>query len=390
MVNMIVNHSVKVLLVEDNLAEANLYQEFLKQNNSQEFSLFHTQGLQDTLQEISQNNYDLILLDLSLPDSEGLSSLTVLLEKVPSSAIVILTNTNDEELAIESVRLGAQDYLVKRQINPDLLIRSLQYAIERKQTLERLRQINQELEDRVAIQTAELVKVAEMNYIKSEFFSMFSHDIRNPLHTIQLAAQILQKSDEKLTMEKKKAHLEIIGSAIKNMSYLLDEISFISQSNTTRLKVQLSHLNLPEFCRQLVEESKFAALDNQVEVEFNLNGDFSQTIWDKNLLRHILSNLLVNAIKYSAPHSKVVFDLIRQEKTAIFRFQDQGIGISLTDQQYLFQPFYRGENVGKISGSGLGLAIVKKCIEAYAGEITVSSEIGIGTIFTLVLPVSTL
>lgn len=378
---------VKILLIEDNLAEARLLQEFLKQSPSKEFSLVHVQRLRDAFYELSQQNYDVILLDLTLPDSQGLSSLPLLMSQAPSTPIVVLTNINDEELAIEAVRQGAQDYLVKRQVNPDVLVRSVQYAIARKQVLEQLRTVNQTLEITVEERTAELEKAQELYQFKTEFVSMLSHDIRNPLNTILLAAGLLQNNDDKLTQEKKLNHLKMIRSAIKNMAQLLDEVSFIGKADSGKLQCQLYSLNLEAFCHQILEDTHLTALEKRVTIEFTSSGDFSSTLWDENLLRHILGNILSNAIKYSYPDSKVKFELTRQEKTATFKIQDWGIGISTKDQNQLFIPFHRGENVSGISGTGMGLAIVKKCVEAHGGEILVDSKIDVGTTFTVTLPV---
>ncbi|MFM2063218.1 MAG: hypothetical protein RLZZ507_2888 [Cyanobacteriota bacterium] len=383
---MAVTCSVKILLIEDNLAEARLLQEFLKQAQSKEFSLVHVQRLRDAFHELNQQSYDVILLDLTLPDSQGLSSLPLLISQAPSTPIVVLTNTNDEELAIEAVREGAQDYLVKRQVKPDVLVRSVQYAIARKQVLEQLRTVNQTLETTVEERTAQLEKAQELYQFKSDFVSMLSHDIRNPLNTILLAAGLLQNNDDKLTQEKKINHLKMIRSAIKNMAQLLDEVSFMGKADSGKLQSQLSPLDLEAFCHQILEDIHLTALEKQVTIDFTSHGDFSSTLWDEGLLRHILGNLLSNAIKYSHPDSKVNFELIRQDKTAIFRIQDWGIGISKKDQNQLFIPFHRGDNVGGISGTGMGLAIVKKCVEAHGGEILVDSQIDVGTTFTVTLP----
>jgi signal transduction histidine kinase len=110
-------------------------------------------------------------------------------------------------------------------------------------------------------------------------------------------------------------------------------------------------------------------------------------LWDESLLRHILNNLLSNAIKYSPLGGTVRFQLIEQQKTVVFQIQDEGIGIPKEDQQRLFQPFHRASNVGKIPGTGLGLAIVKKCVETLNGEISVHSEVGVGTTFAVTLPI---
>ena len=378
--------SVKILLIEDNLAEARFLQEVLKTSTLKQFSLLHVKRLHEALDRLKEEYFDVVLLDLTLPDSQGLESLIPLLDQVPSLPIVVLTNTNDDELAIEAVRQGAQDYLVKRQVNGELLVRSLRYAIERKQVLEGLREENETLEIQVQERTAELLKAKELNQLKSEFVSMLSHDCRNPLTTILASAGLLQDSEHRLNKEKKRALFQQIRSASKNMVQLLDEVLLIGKADSGKLQCQLAPLDLEQFCRQLVEELKLAATQKHLTLTFNSQGKFNGTVWDERLLRHILSNLLANAIKYSRPGSTVQFELIGQEKAAIFRIQDRGIGIPPEDQKQLFHPFHRGGNVGAIPGTGLGLAIVKKCMEAHGGQISVESEVGTGTTCTVTLP----
>ncbi len=386
-----IGSSIKILLIEDNLAEARLLQEFLKQANKSEFTLVHVKRLRDALVLLSNCtgincSFDAILLDLTLPDSQGLTSLTPLMSQAPSVPIVVLTNTNDDELALEAVRQGAQDYLVKRQVNVEVLVRSLRYAIERKQALEALRAVNQALEIRVEERTAELVKAQELNQFKSEFVSMFSHDIRNPLNTILLAAGLLQNNDDKLPKEKKLTHYQLIRSAIKNVSQLLDEVSLLGRVDSGKLQRDFTLLDLKDFCCQLLEEAQLVTAEKHIKLVFTTSEQLGEALCDENLLRHILGNLLSNAIKYSYPNSNVYFELLFQNQTVIFRIQDEGIGIPQEDQKQLFEPFHRASNVGTIPGTGLGLAIVKKCLETHGGEITVNSEVGVGTTFTVTLP----
>ncbi len=383
--------SVNILLIEDNLADARFLHEVLKQPKFKNFSLFHVKRLKEALNLLEKSSqvsvcFDVILLDLTLPDSQGLDSLQPLMECDANLPIVVLTNTNDNELAIEAVRQGAQDYLVKRQVNDDSLLRSLRYAIERKQTLESLHTLNQTLKEKVDKCTLELVKAQELNQFKSEFVSILSHDIRNPLNTILLTAGLLQNSDEQLSKEKKLTHFQMIRSAIKNMALLLDEASFIGKADTGRLRCQISPLDLQDFCSEIIKGIKISAKYRNIHITSILPEIDFEVFSDENLLRHILDNLLTNAVKYSPPGSTVHFELNFTEESIIFLIQDWGIGIPNQEQQQLFQPFYRASNIGMIPGTGLGLSIVAKCVDALQGEIEFNSQVDLGTKFIVKLP----
>lgn len=153
---------MSMLLVEDNLAEARFLAEALKGTVLSRCHLAHVKRLGEALEQLRTDHFDVVLLDLTLPDSQGLASLDSVVQQSPSLPIVVLTNTNDDELAMAAVRRGAQDYLVKRQVNQEILVRSLRYAIERKQGAEALREANEILELRVQARTAELRTANEL------------------------------------------------------------------------------------------------------------------------------------------------------------------------------------------------------------------------------------
>lgn len=229
-----------------------------------------------------------------------------------------------------------------------------------------------------------LEKEKELSQLQLHFFSLASHEFRTPLSTILMSAQLLQHFNGEWPQAKKLRNVQRIETAAKNMIHLLDDILTINRAETGKLEFNLKLLDLEKFCRNLVEEMQLTA-SNRYTITFSSQGSCKNAYMDEKLLRSILSNLLDNAIKYSLQSSNVHFTLVGEQGKATFRIQDEGIGILPADQQQLFEPFYRGKNVDSIAGTGLGLTVVKKCVDLHGGKITVDSEVGVGTTFTVTL-----
>ena len=377
---------VSILLIEDDVAEARLLQEILKNFDFNQFILTHVQRLQTGLNQLKKTKFDLVLLDLTLPDSQGLASVELLVNNFPHLPIVVLTNTNDNQLAIEAVRQGAQDYLVKRKINIEVLVRSIQYAIERQKASDLLRETNENLTRQIQEKTNELMKAKEINHFQSELVSMFSHDFRNPLTTVLSCTELLHNKNDLLSEERKVYLFQMLKNASKNMVQLLDEVLLVGQTESDTFQCNLTKLNLELFCLELCEQLQLNADKKQLKIVFEPQGKIPQAAWDESLLRHILGNVLANAVKYSPDGGRVLFQLISHSDKITFRIQDWGIGIPAKDHQNLFEPFHRASNVGRIPGTGLGLAIAKSCVEAHQGQIQLDSTVGRGTTVIITLP----
>ena len=225
----------------------------------------------------------------------------------------------------------------------------------------------------------------EINEIKTRFISIASHEIRNPLHTISAFAQILlHRSSHKLTEEKKQEFYEKIKNYVKKTTDILDDILLLSRGELGKQKINPICMNLTNFCEQIIQENQFI---NKNIINFFCQDKHITACIDEKLLRHVLTNLLTNAIKYSPKGSPIDLELISNEEEVIFQIKDKGIGITPEDQQHLFESFYRASNVGNIPGTGLGLAIAKQCVDLHNGKIAVKSEVGVGTTFTVTLPI---
>lgn len=240
-----------------------------------------------------------------------------------------------------------------------------------------------------------LANEKELNEIKNRFISMTSHEFRNPLSSILMSAEMLKIYGYKWPEEKKQKHFNRIETCTKKLTHLLDEILLIGRANSGKLTLTLDRFDLEEVCAHLVEEFEPKAAEKNSKLAFRFAGERKDATMDGKLLEHILGNLLSNAIKYTPEGGAIAFEVEvklteseekEPENWAIFRISDSGIGIPPEDQKRLFETFHRAKNVGNISGTGLGLAIVKQCVDLHGGKISVESEVGVGTKFTVQLP----
>lgn len=243
-----------------------------------------------------------------------------------------------------------------------------------------------------------LAKEKELNELKSEFVSMVSHEFGNPLNTVIMSAELLEHYGDRSTEEEKIEYIHHIRAAAKQMSQLLKDVLLIGRVEAGKIDFNPAPIDLIKFCANVVEQIKFSA-GGKRKIDFVHNGmaqgpiasdDESQNLalMDEKLLQHIITNLLSNALKYSPQGGTVYFNLNCQNGEAIFQIKDEGIGIPSDDLNKLFATFHRATNVGKIPGTGLGLAIVKQSVDIHGGSITVESEVGVGTTFTVTIPLN--
>ncbi|MCC7452238.1 MAG: PAS domain S-box protein [Anaerolineae bacterium] len=229
-----------------------------------------------------------------------------------------------------------------------------------------------------------LDKEKELNELKSRFVSLVSHEFRTPLATIQTATDLLHSYSSKLTDEQKAARLKGIQTQVHRMTTMLEQVLTISRIEQGKLTFKPAPLNVEVFCRELIETLQQTVHTHQFVFSSAIGKQLCNM--DVQLLEHILSNLLTNAVKYSPPGSTVYFELQEQAKQVKFMVRDEGIGIPLEDQPYIFEPFHRANNVGQVAGTGLGLAIVRQMVERHSGSVVFDSEPGVGTSFTVSIP----
>ncbi|MGH7999978.1 MAG: ATP-binding protein, partial [Brasilonema sp.] len=230
-----------------------------------------------------------------------------------------------------------------------------------------------------------LVQEERLDEHKEQFVSMICHEFRSSLNMISFSTSLLKRHHHSWSEEKKLQYLQRVQTTVEQLSQLMDEVFIIDGAQAGKLNFEPKPLNLIQFCHDILAQMNLSE-SSQHTVNFVSQGDCQAVCMDKKLLQPILTNLLSNALKYSPKDSTVDMVLYCQDEKVIFQIKDRGIGIPRTDQQFLFEPFHRGGNVGDIPGNGLGLAIIKKLVDIHSGQIIVESEVGKGTTCAITLP----
>jgi signal transduction histidine kinase len=222
--------------------------------------------------------------------------------------------------------------------------------------------------------------------LRSNFVSMVSHEFRTPLGIIQSSAEILDDYLEDLDAAERKEHLQSICKNTRRMAGLMEEALLIGSLDAGKMEFKAASLELRTLARRLVEEVR-SATDWRCPIELLLGEIPAEIQADERLLRHIFTNLLTNAVKYSDAGRVVRFEIGSDEAEIVCAIRDQGIGIPEADREWLFNAFHRGHNVADRPGTGLGLVIVKRCVDLQGGKIEVESKLGEGTAVTVRLPI---
>jgi signal transduction histidine kinase len=231
----------------------------------------------------------------------------------------------------------------------------------------------------------EQAKQRELTDLKTRFVAMTSHEFRTPLSVIMSSAELLEAYAERWQPHKKAEHFGRIRAAAAAMTRMLDAILMIGRSDAGALQPDAERVEIGSFCADVV--AYMAQADPECQrIVYQGPGRATTVRADRGLLRQVLENLLSNAIKYSPGGSPVLCEVACQERELQLRVIDRGIGISQADQSRLFETFQRGSNVGRIGGSGLGLAVVGRAVQLHGGSVSVRSDVGAGSEFTVRIP----
>jgi PAS domain S-box-containing protein len=230
-----------------------------------------------------------------------------------------------------------------------------------------------------------LRKEKELNELKSRFVSMASHEFRTPLTSVLMMAETLFTYRHRLTEEQIQQRITGIREQGYYLKDIMEDVLELARIQAGRTEFKPVPLDLNALCQSMIDELQPQGA-TAPRLFYECTGAVRTTDLDKRLMRQIITNLVVNAMKYSPNDQPVMVRLMYYNDTIGLEVKDQGIGIPAADLPHLFQAFYRASNVGVVQGTGLGLVITKEAIELQGGTISVNSQLGKGTTFTVTIP----
>lgn len=329
----------------------------------------------------------LIISDMNMPGMSGLELIQRLRADRAEVPVIILTGNDEIQVAVESMKSGANDYLLKDENIQDTVLMSVERVLDKQRLVEQNRMMTLELARRNEELEKSNRELLELNQLKNKFLGIAAHDLRNPLVSIRGFSEILRSGALGGLTAEQEDSLSTIHGAAEGMLTLVNDLLDVSVIERGKLELQLRRGSLKEVLENRCRIQKAVAQQKGITI----HGRFPEVppaSFDANRIAQVIDNLIGNAIKFSPPGSEIHVGLRPKGGMLQVSIRDQGPGISPEDQAKLFGEFQRlsAQPTGGEKSTGLGLAIVKKIVEAHCGILEVESRVGAGATFSFQIP----
>jgi len=370
------------LIVDDSPEDCETYRRYLLRDQEYQYTVVTAGLAREGLALSRQYQPDIVLLDYQMPDMTGLEFLSQLKAQPHQSElpVVMVTGRGDEAIAVQSIKMGAQDYVTKEQITPESLRSTVNGAIE-------IARLHIQLQKQVELEQAARAEAEKANRVKDEFLAVLSHELRSPLNPILGWAGLLRsgKLDETTTAEA----LEVIERNAKLQAELIEDLLDVSRILQGKLSLSAHPVALAATIRAALEIVRLPAAAKSIDIEINLTAEMGQILGDATRLQQVFWNLLSNAVKFTPKGGRVTVQLEQVGDRAQITVGDTGKGILADFLPHVFDSFRQadGSTTRQSGGLGLGLAIVQQIVELHKGTVWAESRgEGLGATFTVRLP----
>lgn len=365
----------KILLLEDGPEDRELYRRLLLKWKGIEFAITEADNVEKARQLTQQERFDCCVVDYQLPDADGIAFIRDFTARgredsaEDATALVMVTGQGSEEVAVEALKLGAHDYITKKNISDGVFVRPLLNAIERAQLTEKVRHYQKELE--------------RSHEELSVFTHTASHDLKAPLRRITSYCDILNEDAAARLNDEDKRILERMILNARRMQQLIDTL--LSYSLIQSAKEALETVSLDQMVREIIDEFEPQIRECGAQIDVQKLPEI--TVYPFRM-RQLWSNLISNALKYRSEKPPRIIISAREQDSAIeFRVADNGQGIPAEHQKDIFADFKRLHSQEDVEGTGLGLPICRKIVKMHGGRIGVESTPGEGSTFFFTIPV---
>jgi signal transduction histidine kinase len=391
------NQSLHILLVEDNPGDIDLIQAILSESDYASFRFTVAIRMAQAMTCLAtDSSIDIVLLDMFLPDSQGIESVCTLREAHPEAPIVVLTVLDNEENGMQAVKHGAQDYLIKDQIEATTLTRAIRYAIERNRLDMEARRQRDELA-RLAEERAQLLQLEkeararaeEANQLKSKFLAMVSHELRTPLTSLKGFTSTLLSPDVSWKEEQRKEFIGVLKDETEKMVDLVEHLLDVSKMQAGIFALDLNPVSVPHIVEQT--HAPLIALTQRHTLNIDVPESLPPVRADKMRISQVLLNLVGNASKYAPPSTRITLSAtLALHDFVQVDVADEGPGIPPEMLPHLFEPFHKAGGYflsTRDKGMGLGLTLCRGIVEAHTGKIWIAETSSPGTTVSFTLPI---
>lgn len=385
---------IRVLVVEDSAPQARLIEEILGAAKGASFEALWAPSLASALEILKREPPDVVLLDLTLPDSRGLATFEAVEAHGPHLPIVVLSALGDEAVGLEAFQKGAQDYFVKDDFDLKVLPRALRYAIERKRFQQELQESREQLSTNIrdfkgAIQDLkDRMDGRRLEEAHSLFLSAVSHELKSPLSVIKAAVGVLQ--DDPLLLARHRELLSTIDERSDRLLALIDSALDLGRLESGKQELRRRPADARALCESVARGMSLLAARAGVRLETDLPAGLPQASLDPERIEQVLTNLLANALKFSPRGGRVVLGLRRPGPWLEFWVSDEGPGIPPEHRERIFERFWQASPPARpdAGGLGLGLAIAKEIVSRHGGRIWAETAPGGGSLLVFRIPLA--